>query len=357
MDLRVNTGVWGNMFGIPCIVADNFLKLADGGHIKVLLYILRNSGRNISTEEISLHTGVAPENVEEAVNFWQQANVLLTQQTESSIRLTPIQSVEQPVNTAAKSTKKSTRKSTKKTVKKQPVSPAVKSTAESEDYDDTQVSKPTPFEHRLNSASDVANVVKSSSDLSELMSISESILGVLNFSMQRVLLYIFETLCLKKEVIITLVSYCASINRTDAQYIEQTARDWYDNGINTRELAEQRIAVMNVSNNFYTELKNSFKLNRELTRNEKKYADQWREKDYGMGLIMYAYELTVERIQLPRFSYMNAILLRWESEGCTTVEQAQEISEIYRNNKKYSATETKKGEFDMDEYKAFMKGI
>lgn len=354
MDLRVNSGVWGSMFGIPCIVADNFLKLADGGHIKVLLYILRNSGRNISTEEISLHTGVVPEKVEEAVNFWQQANVLLAQQAESSIRLAPVQTIEQP----AAPVTKSTRQSSKKTAKKQTASPAVqKSTAEVPEQTDTQVSKTVPFEHRLNSASDVANVVRSSSDLSELMSIAESILGVLNFSMQRVLLYIFETLCLKKEVIITLVSYCASINRTDAQYIEQTARNWYDDGINTRELAEQRISEMNVSTDFYTELKNSFKLNRELTRNEKKYADQWREKGYGMGLIMYAYELTVERIQLPRFSYMNAILLRWETEGCTTVEQAQEISEIYRNNKKYSTTDSKKGEFDMDEYKAFMKGI
>ena len=41
MEFKVNCGIWGTMFGVPSIVADNFLKLATGGQIKVLLYLLR----------------------------------------------------------------------------------------------------------------------------------------------------------------------------------------------------------------------------------------------------------------------------------------------------------------------------
>ena len=79
MEFKVNCGIWGTMFGVPGIVADNFLKLATGGQIKVLLYLLRCSGKLCSTEEISANTGIPADEAEEAVIFWQQANVLSPQ--------------------------------------------------------------------------------------------------------------------------------------------------------------------------------------------------------------------------------------------------------------------------------------
>jgi len=54
VDFKTNSGIWGTMFGVPCIVADNFLKLATGEQIKVLLYILRCSGKNCTDELILL---------------------------------------------------------------------------------------------------------------------------------------------------------------------------------------------------------------------------------------------------------------------------------------------------------------
>jgi hypothetical protein len=50
---KVNSGIWGTMFGVPYVVADNFLKLASGGQLKVLLFILRSSGRKLSADEIA----------------------------------------------------------------------------------------------------------------------------------------------------------------------------------------------------------------------------------------------------------------------------------------------------------------
>ena len=75
MEFKVNSGIWGSMFGVPDIVADNFLKLASGEQIKVLLYILRNSGKMCSAEEISVNTGVPVQQAAEAVMFWQQASL------------------------------------------------------------------------------------------------------------------------------------------------------------------------------------------------------------------------------------------------------------------------------------------
>lgn len=91
MEFKTNSGIWGTMFGVPCIVADNFLKLASDGQIKVLLYILRCSGRAVSAEEISVNTGVAPEQAADAVMFWQQANVLTSDMAvlKSTVKIQP----------------------------------------------------------------------------------------------------------------------------------------------------------------------------------------------------------------------------------------------------------------------------
>ena len=67
MELKVNSGVWGTMFGVPCIVADNLLKLATGEQLKVLLFMLRNSGRKLSDEEISINTGVPVMQVQDCI--------------------------------------------------------------------------------------------------------------------------------------------------------------------------------------------------------------------------------------------------------------------------------------------------
>ena len=75
MEFKANCGIWGTMFGVPCIVADNFLKLASGQQIKVLLYLLRNSGKDCTAEEVASGTGSTVQEVNEAVAFWEQVNV------------------------------------------------------------------------------------------------------------------------------------------------------------------------------------------------------------------------------------------------------------------------------------------
>ena len=92
MEFMINSGVWGTMFGVPHVVADNFLKLATSDQLKVLLYILRYSGRTITDEEISRNTGVSLSDVADSVMFWQQVNVLGGQDYQNSSVQIPSQS-------------------------------------------------------------------------------------------------------------------------------------------------------------------------------------------------------------------------------------------------------------------------
>ena len=53
MKYGFNCGIWGNIFVVPGIVADGFLKIADGSQLKVLLYLLRNNGKSFDNSLIS----------------------------------------------------------------------------------------------------------------------------------------------------------------------------------------------------------------------------------------------------------------------------------------------------------------
>ena len=46
MEYCFNGGCWGAVFAVPQSVVDNYIKLANEAALKVLLYALRNSGRN-----------------------------------------------------------------------------------------------------------------------------------------------------------------------------------------------------------------------------------------------------------------------------------------------------------------------
>ena len=48
MEYFVNTGIWGEIFAVPNSVVDNYIKLANEAAVKVLLYVLRNNGKNLS---------------------------------------------------------------------------------------------------------------------------------------------------------------------------------------------------------------------------------------------------------------------------------------------------------------------
>ena len=43
MAYRMKLGAWNSVFAVPSCVADEYIKIANGEHIKVLLYMLKNS--------------------------------------------------------------------------------------------------------------------------------------------------------------------------------------------------------------------------------------------------------------------------------------------------------------------------
>ncbi len=324
MEFKTNSGIWGTMFGVPCIVADNFLKLASDGQIKVLLYILRCSGRAVSAEEISVNTGVAPEQAADAVMFWQQANVLTSDMAVL-----------------------------KSTVKIQPEKQLQASVAEGETNVRTDAAPP---KKTLISPSEISSIICENADIAELFKIAETILGPLNPSMQNSLIWMFNYLGLKKEVILILIGYCAEINKSNASYIEKIASSWAEKEINTLETATAEVERLNSAHTFEGEIKRLFELRQNPTANQKKFISQWQDSGYSAELIHYAYEKTVEQINKVSFEYINKILISWNESGYRSPEEVKSAENEYRKKKKSDISAASDG-FNADKYKVFINNI
>jgi len=76
LDYIVNTGSWGSLFAVPDCVVDEYIKLASGQAVKVLLYVLRNGNRKIDKNEIAAALNINDETIDDAFNFWESVGVL-----------------------------------------------------------------------------------------------------------------------------------------------------------------------------------------------------------------------------------------------------------------------------------------
>lgn len=333
MEFKANCGIWGTMFGVPCIVADNFLKLASGDHIKVLLYLLRCSGRAVTNEEISANTGVVPQKIEEAMLFWQQANVLTAEnviQPATNIMTPPIQpqqNVTAPIPQPAI----------------QEIKPIIEIAPQAPKR---EILKPT----------EIAVILKDAPDISELFKVAEQILGNINNTMQNSLIWMYTYLGLKTEVIITLIAYCKEIEKANSSYIEKIAASWAEKEIKTLEIAQEEVERLYASRTFTAEIMRIFDMKRRPTTKQQEIVDTWQTEKYNLDLIKCAYERTIERIDKLSFEYINKILETWRENGYSSAEEVKTAESEYRKNKKSGEKSSSDG-FDAQKYNILINDI
>ena len=342
MEYKVNSGIWGTMFGVPCIVADNLLKIVSGDHLKVLLYLLRYSGTAVKTEEISANTGVSEQQAEESIIFWEQLNILIPEnglnqsQPVNNIMTAPAQPSKPvpktPVN--AEMTAKPAAPVPVQETANTPASPASKKT--------------------FHNPSKIAEIKTNNSDISALFQIVETIIVNVNHAMQNSLIWIYEYLGLKIEVIVTIVNYCVSIDKANANYIEEVARSWAKKEIDTLEKAQEEADRLIELRDYTSKFMNICSMNK-ITPNIKKMIDSCYEAGYNMEVVKYAYEITVENTGNFSFPYINKILGNWIEKGIRTIDDAKNDAAEHKKN--YKPKPDNSDGFDADEYEIFLNNF
>ena len=76
MDYYLRLGCWGGVFAVPNQVVDDYIKLASGASLKVLLYMLRNNTQPQSDEIIASKLNLSLESVEDGFAFWEQLGII-----------------------------------------------------------------------------------------------------------------------------------------------------------------------------------------------------------------------------------------------------------------------------------------
>lgn len=283
MKYKINWNGSDGVFAVPDLAAD-CLKLASGKAVKLLLYILKNKNSEESLAEIGKAVGITEEDAEDAVSYWQQVGVILTDDGSSQIR-----QIENKTAEALKTT---------------PELPAPRAREKAA---------------KMISPAEISERAESSDEIKFLFSAAEATLGkVLTYTEQRTLIWLHDYYGIASDLLLMIMDFSVSQNKASVGFIEKIASQWHENGIVTHEQAEREILRMQ---NYYSlagQVSARLELNRTLTPTERKFVSEWAAKNISIELIAFAYEKTVDNIGKVKFSYMNSILMDWYGKGYFT---------------------------------------
>ena len=320
MEYCFNGGCWGAVFAVPQSVVDNYIKLANEAALKVLLYALRNSGRNFSDDEAAQALNLKKTQIEEAFAFWENANIFSKGGAESETVSVPVQvSVPETVPE-------------QKPVRKSSIT-----------FGTSYNLKPTEIAERINNCEDVR----------VMFTMAEASFGrPLNHTEQRSFIWMHDYLGLSADVLITIAAFCISIDKPSIKYIETMASDWAEKGINTLELVQEEIKAQEEKNSFNGKIMKLFGMQRKPTAKQQEFIDLWQEKNYSLELIEYACEKTIEVIDKVNFPYINKILENWYAQGLLTKSKIDSESEMRKNSKHAETIYDDGHSYDLEAYKA-----
>ncbi len=296
MSIKINLGAWRSVFAVPSMVVDEGLKFADGVKLKVLLYVLRNADSDLSLEAISKSTGVNVTDIPEALDYWVNMEIL-----QKSDR------VYSPVNSD-------------KEIKTQDISPIEKpepekiSQAVSEQKQRFVVTKPQKPDYVFTSQRLAVD-----EELKMLVGEAQTALGkTLSNSDVATLLMLKDTCGLGPDVILMLIQYCVSIDKRNMHTVEKIGISWADEGINSVEAADSKIARAHHSSRCFSVVSSAFGLQNagSPTKKQLEYSSKWvGEWKFSSQMLREAYERCVDTKGEVKFNYIDGILKKWEAQG------------------------------------------
>lgn len=143
-------------------------------------------------------------------------------------------------------------------------------------------------------------------------------------------LYTFmQEYSMSQEMVLALLEYCVTLDKTSFSYIEKVAQGWNEQGITTLREATKVLNRLTKEMNMVKKCKKIFGLEREFSQTEKNYISHWvSELSMSEAMIRSAYEKTVSNTGKISMPYMNSILKSWFEKGIKTVSQIAEKESV-----------------------------
>lgn len=320
MKYKINTAVYGNVFTVPALVTDKYLKLSSASQLKTLLWIFRNPGKEIAPEIISRDIGYSQTDITDALTVLCEWGILNSEETEQRIPGKDGSIPEEEVQTGLK--------------KKHPENKTVHPTA----LTNEQIIK------RCNESPEIKNF------FSEIQSLIGKTIG---YSSESILLNLFDHYGLPLEVIYMLVDYCVSVGKANFSYIQKVGIDWGEREIDTIEKAADQINILRSCDTLWNKFAKAAGIQTSKpTSVQSAYIRTWTtDMKFNLDMIYAAYEETMNHTGKISFPYMNKVLTNWFNSGIRTVsdvEQSRLKTHDVSPDKKHKKSE-RKTSYDMNE--------
>lgn len=289
---KLNPKEYKRIFAVPSSVVEKYITTAGSLSLKLLLLILYNSDRTLDVQELADTLNVSVPDVRDAANFWIVNGIL--------------------ENAQENRTEKTAEKALNKAVQSE--------------TDTIQIKRISQSPVRL-TGKELAARIKESADIRFLIGETEKYFGKnLIPSEVSVLISLYDWAGLPADIILMIVSYCASLNKNNMRTVEKLALDWIDKGIDSHEEVAAHIRQLSAKNSNEAAVKSAFGIfNRSLTTKEKNYIESWfTNLGFGIDMIKLAYEKNVDSTGSMSFPYINKILVSWNEKGIKTASEAEE---------------------------------
>lgn len=309
--LTVNTLGKKRFFSVPCFIADNYLKLADGPAIKLIIYLLSDESGSFEPENVCKKLGISKSALDDSILFWKEQGVISEAPGE-----------------------------------------AVETEAVGADKKSVQPPQDTKVFHRGYSAKDIADLVNTDASLKELLAEAEKTLGrVLKHSEHEMLISLKEYYGFTPQSIILLLEYCCGMDKTAPRYIETVAIDFFDKGITEFLDIDEEINRRRENESFEGAVIRDFGLKTKLTSKQSQFIASWREMGFDIEMISAARERCVDATNQLSFSYINKILQNWASKNIFTP------AAIADDSRPPKGSDERESSFDLDDWDNFTLGI
>ena len=327
MSIKINLGAWRSVFAVPSKIVDEGLKFADGVKLKVLLYVLRNADDTLELEVISKATGVNVTDIPEALDYWVSMDVLQKDD-----------SVYSPVNS---------KKEIKEDIKPEKEVKTVEEISQEVENKKQHfvVSKPQKPDYVYTSQR-----LAMDPDLKILVSEAQTMLGkTLSTSDVSTLLMLKDTCGLRVDVILMLIQYCVGIDKGNMRTVEKIGVQWADDGINSVEAADNRIAQAAHSSKCFSVVSSAFGLKNagSPTKKQLEYSSKWvGDWKFSQPMLREAYERCVDKHNAIKWNYIDGILKRWNA---SNIRNLDELKQSEESASKPKIQTQRKASYDLDE--------
>ena len=277
MDYYMNPQIVIPSFGVPNAVVDRYFKLAKAEHVKVLIYILRAMTDSLTEEEVAENCGVTVYEVKEALLYWADAEILM------------------PKNVPVAENKP---KKGKTVVSKR--------------------EKPTRQDILKRSLEDPK--------IQYLMNEAEiKLKRSINENEKRTLAWLYMDEGLDVSVILLVIQYAVSKEKTSIRFIEMVAMDLIEKGIENVADAAEQFQQKDMEDECWLAVCSIFGIKRRKPSERElessiKWLNVWK---ISKEMLKLAYDACVDHKSEFSFSYVSKILENWHQEGYNTPEDVK----------------------------------